>query len=90
MGYNNANPAAGDGGARETRSPDGLIHSSKYTIAIGRTRGRPTYLVRLRPEPRVDPVRALRAGLKSLLRRYGLRCLAVREERKKVVEGGAS
>jgi hypothetical protein len=41
---------------------------------------RPTFTVRLRPEPRVDPIRALRLGLKSLLRRYGLRCISAREE----------
>jgi hypothetical protein len=43
--------------------------------------GRPTYLVRLRPEPNVvDSIRALHSGLKSLLRRNRLRCVSVREE----------
>jgi hypothetical protein len=41
-----------------------------------------TYLVRLRPEPHViNPIRALRSCLKSALRRYGLRCVGVREDR---------
>jgi hypothetical protein len=44
-----------------------------------RPEARPTYLVRLRPEPNVDPVRALRAALKHLLRRHGLRCISARE-----------
>jgi hypothetical protein len=41
---------------------------------------RPTYLLRLRPEPGVhDPVRVLRSALKYLLRRHGLRCIDARE-----------
>jgi hypothetical protein len=41
---------------------------------------RPTFVLRLRPEPNVDAVHALRAVLKSLLRQHGMRCLAVSEE----------
>jgi hypothetical protein len=42
--------------------------------------GRPTYLLRLQPEPDVDdPVRVLRGALKYLLRRHGLRCINARE-----------
>jgi hypothetical protein len=44
-------------------------------------KARTTYLVRLRAEPGTDPIRALRAGLKVLLRRFGLRAVGVREER---------
>ena len=40
---------------------------------------RPTYVLRLRPEPGVDAVRALRGALKVLLRRFGLRCVEVRK-----------
>ena len=40
---------------------------------------RPTFEVTLGPEPDVDPDRALRAGLKYLLRSYGLRCTGLRE-----------
>ena len=40
---------------------------------------RPIFVLRLRPEPRVDAVRALRAALKALLRRFGLRAIDVRE-----------
>jgi hypothetical protein len=44
-------------------------------------KARPVFVLKLRPEPRVtDPVRALRAALKALLRRYGLRCLTAYEE----------
>ena len=40
---------------------------------------RPIYIVRLRPLPGVDAVRALRAALKVLLRRFGLRAIEVRQ-----------
>jgi hypothetical protein len=48
--------------------------------AAEQCRNSPTYLVRLRPEPGVDPVRALRATLKTALRRFGLKVIEVREE----------
>lgn len=39
---------------------------------------RPTYMVRLQPLPEVeDPIRALRAALKQLLRRHGFRCVEI-------------
>lgn len=38
---------------------------------------RPTYVLRLQPEPGVVGIRALRAALKVLLRRFGLRCVAI-------------
>jgi hypothetical protein len=42
---------------------------------------RPTYLLVLRAEKGVlDPVRALRALLKTALRRFGLRCISADEE----------
>jgi hypothetical protein len=50
----------------------------------GKRSGRPTYLLRLRPEPDVDdPVRVLRGALKYLLRRHGLRCIDAREGRRR-------
>jgi len=42
---------------------------------------RPTYALRLRAEPGVDAIHALRAVLKTMLRRYGLRCLSAHEEK---------
>jgi hypothetical protein len=42
---------------------------------------RPTYALELRAEPGVDAVRALRAVLKNMLRRYGLRCISAYEEK---------
>ena len=42
---------------------------------------RPIFILRLRPEPRVDPTKALRRALKLLLRHCGLRALSVEEER---------
>lgn len=41
---------------------------------------RPTFTVRLRPEPGVDAMRALRAALKVLLRRFGLKAIDIKEE----------
>jgi hypothetical protein len=40
---------------------------------------RPIYRLLLRPEPRVDAERALRALLKIALRRFGLRCISIEE-----------
>jgi hypothetical protein len=44
---------------------------------------RPTYIIRLRPKPKIDAIVALRAALKILRRRFGLQAIEVREERKK-------
>jgi hypothetical protein len=41
---------------------------------------RPIFVLRLRPLPGVDAVRALRAALKTLLRRFGLHALSVELE----------
>jgi hypothetical protein len=42
---------------------------------------RPVYLLKLRAEPNVDPIRSLRAALKVLLRRFGLRAVSVSEDK---------
>ena len=47
---------------------------------------RPVYMIRLRPEPHVDGIRALRATLKILGRRFGLKALEVREENPPAVD----
>jgi hypothetical protein len=41
---------------------------------------RPVFVIALRPEPRVDGIRALRGALKTLKRRFGLRCVNIRRE----------
>jgi hypothetical protein len=41
---------------------------------------RPTFTLRLRAEPGVDAIRALRAALKVLLRRYRLRAISISED----------
>jgi len=46
-----------------------------------RSCGRPTYALRLRAEPGINAIHALRAVLKTMLRRYGLRCLSAYEEK---------
>jgi hypothetical protein len=45
---------------------------------------RPTLVLHLRPEPRIDAIRALRAALKVLLRQFGLRCVAIEEQSEEV------
>jgi hypothetical protein len=40
-------------------------------------RDRPTFVVVLRPEVGVDPIRALRHALKRLLRDYGMRAMRI-------------
>jgi hypothetical protein len=49
-------------------------------LGAGRKRMSPTYLVRFRPEPGIDGIKALRMLLKIALRRLGLRALEVRQE----------
>jgi len=50
---------------------------------------RPQFIIVLEPEKHVvDPIRALRAALKRLLRSYGLRAVSVEE--KPANDGGAS
>jgi hypothetical protein len=39
------------------------------------------FVLTLQPLPGVDPVRALRWVLKALLRRCGMRCVALHEEK---------
>jgi hypothetical protein len=40
-------------------------------------RDRPHFIVVLRPEPHVvDPIKALRGALKTVLRQWGLRCVS--------------
>jgi hypothetical protein len=41
--------------------------------------GRTIYILRLRPLPRVDPIRAPRSVLKTLLRRHRMRCISIHE-----------
>ena len=44
------------------------------------TATRSTFVLMIRPEARVvEPIRALRRALKTLLRTHGLRCVAVEE-----------
>jgi hypothetical protein len=41
---------------------------------------RPVFVLKLRPLPGVDPIRALRWVLKRLLRDHGFRCISVSKE----------
>jgi hypothetical protein len=44
---------------------------------------RPIFVVCLQPQKGVEPIRALRAALKTLKRRHGLKCVTIREARKR-------
>jgi hypothetical protein len=46
-----------------------------------RSPARPIYVIRLRPNPGVDAIRALRRALKILLRSCGMRTLSIDEEK---------
>lgn len=54
----------------------------QYLPDIPAKSGALDYIIRLRPGPRIDAIRALRGALKVLGRRFGLRVIEVREERK--------
>jgi hypothetical protein len=58
----------------------GAKSAKSAEMDLTRAASLPTYVVRLRPEPGVDAVRALRGMLKQALRRFGLRAVEVREE----------
>lgn len=46
------------------------------------TSKQPIFTIKLRPEPSVlDPIKALRALLKTALRRFGLRCISAYEDK---------
>jgi len=50
----------------------------------------PVFVVRLRPQPNVDPIKALRWFLRSALRRYGLLCIEAYEEPAQTPAPGAT
>jgi hypothetical protein len=43
---------------------------------------RPVFILRLRPEKNIDPLRALRWVLKHMLRQHGMQCISCVEEGK--------
>jgi hypothetical protein len=43
----------------------------------------PVFVIRLRAAPKVDAIRALRAALKVLGRRFGLRAISIQEEQER-------
>jgi len=47
---------------------------------------RPTFTITFKPEPGVDPVRALRRLLKAALRCYGLRAVSTKEVLQEIIE----
>ena len=49
-------------------------------------RDRPIFVLRLRSEKDINPIHGLRHALKELLRRHGMRCVSVREERAQLLK----
>jgi hypothetical protein len=79
---NPGNRATGGRGKPKKEPVSYTGHSTARQAAAGEAESpRPTFLLTIRPEPGIDAIKALRFGLKALLRRYGLRCLAVVEDR---------
>jgi hypothetical protein len=58
----------------------GAAITSAMTIAITSAKSRPVYVLRLRAEPGIDPIRSLRWLLKTTLRQGGLRCISIVED----------
>jgi hypothetical protein len=54
-----------------------LLQDDTVNSAVNFT---PLPIVRLRPLPNVDGIRAIRAALKTLLRQFGLKCLSIEIE----------
>jgi hypothetical protein len=50
------------------------------------TGGRPVFVLRVRAEPHVEGIRALRWLLKTMLRRFGLRCIEANQEIPQIAE----
>jgi hypothetical protein len=71
-------PKAGDFRQRKSAQVTTAI-AAPQALANTCVESRPVYLVELRPGLGVDPIRALRRGLKYLGRRCGLRCVAISE-----------
>jgi hypothetical protein len=72
-------------GAFTTKSPplQGRVEVKRHPGAGAMTERRPLqviFVMQLTALPNVDAIRALRALLKTALRRFGLRCVSVRED----------
>lgn len=55
-----------------------LTVSSMVTTDKASSSGR-VFVLKLRPQPGVDAIKALRRGLKYLLRQCGLKCISIQE-----------
>jgi hypothetical protein len=65
--------------AEDNRPPESTQEHRRQ--ASPSANNRPLFRLVLRPQPRIDGERALRALLKTALRRFGLRCLSVERVR---------
>jgi hypothetical protein len=57
------------------------VGAAEFSHPPESTQERPLFRLILRPQPRVDGERALRALLKTALRKFGMRCLSVERVR---------
>jgi hypothetical protein len=64
---------------RGTRVSDARSMRTHFSATAHAARTGPIYAIRLQADPGTDGIRALRAVLKVLWRRYQLRCLEARE-----------
>jgi hypothetical protein len=71
-------PFNGKGAALATRPP--LDISSNDIAGTFTTTLQVIFVLRLTPLPGVDGIKALRAALKTLLRRHGLRCISIKQD----------
>ena len=85
---NKADPLAPpDPGYRRYARARAIRVNRKTVVQVDQTVcDRPVFVLRLRPERQVDGVRALRRGLKALLRYHGLKAISVREERETLTD----
>jgi hypothetical protein len=60
--------------------PDRRARETAEVSARARGRDQQVFVLRVTPKPGVDAIRALRALLKTALRRHGLRALSIRQE----------
>lgn len=57
--------------------PEGRFRDLDPRASSAPSKERPLFIVTLRPELGVNGIRALRAFLKTSLRRFGLRCITI-------------
>jgi len=68
-----------DGRSAAWGAVGGPVCRPSHTVREMSARARPIFMLTLRPEPRVDGIKALRPLLKTAHRRFGLVCVTIKE-----------